>query len=189
MSAGGRGRCIRLLPPLLPVVAVLMTVWLAAPAKHADAEQQFGAWHSPQFGLTLTHPTTWKVVEERSDPERGDVVILGNESSALLVGLLHDTRSPREMADDLIRTQKEQTPDLAVVESNVAENGSIVMFLQYTIHPEPTSSLLIDEKALVGTLQAGLSTITVRAMVPDRVDVESEMEQMQSIIATLAPDQ
>jgi hypothetical protein len=173
---------------VLLVVAVAALLVVVALPKHAEAEQQFATWRSPQFGLRLSHPTSWNVVEERSDPERGDVVILGNESSALLVGLLHDTRTPRQMADDLVRTQKEQTPDLAVVESSESPNGSIVMFLQYTIREDAASTVLIDEKALVGTLQVGASTITVRAMVPDRADVASEMEEMQSIVATLSSD-
>jgi hypothetical protein len=130
---------------------------------------------------------TWNVVEQRSDPERGDVVILGNETSALLVGILHDTRSPRQMADDHVQVQKEATPDLAVIESSETESGSVLMFLQYTINPYTDTAMLIDEKALVGTYQPGASTITLRGMVPDRSDVESQFEQIESIIGTLAP--
>jgi hypothetical protein len=116
------------------------------------------------------------------------VLILGNETSALLVGLLHDTRTPRQMALDLIQAQKEQTPDLAVVETEETSSGSVLMFLQYTIHPDSASAMLIDEKALLGTLEPGVSTITLRGMVPDRSDVESEFEQIESIIGTLGPD-
>ena len=95
------------------------------------------------------------MVEEHNDPERGDVLILGNETSALLVGLLHDTRTPRQMALDLVQTQKEATPDLAVVQSEETSAGSVLMFLQYTIHPQSASAMLIDEKALLGTLEPG----------------------------------
>ena len=123
-----------------------------------------------------------------SDPERGDVLILGNETSALLVGLLHDTRTPRQMSDDLILSQKEQTPDLAVVQSETTAAGSILMFLQYTVHAGTDAAILVDEKALVGTLQPGSSTITLRGMVPDRANVEVEFEQLESIIGTLGPD-
>ncbi|MFN8634774.1 MAG: hypothetical protein U0893_13035 [Chloroflexota bacterium] len=184
MFAGRRWR--HPLTSLLVAVAVLaLLVGLPASVR---AEQQFSTWHSPQFGMQLAHPTTWNVVEERSDPERGDVLVLGNETSALLVGLLHDTRSPREMAQDLIQAQKAQTPDLAVVQSETTASGSVLMFLQYTINPGTETATLIDEKALVGTLQAGLSTVTVRGMVPDRANVEDELEQMERIIATLTPD-
>ena len=152
------------------------------------AQEQFHVWRSPQFQMTLAHPASWAVVEERSDPERGDVLILGNETSALLVALLHDTRTPREMSQDLIQTQKEMTPDLAVVQSEETSAGSILMFLQYTIRPESGDPMLIDEKALVGTLATGSSTITLRGMVPDRADVEGEFEQIENIIGTLAPE-
>ena len=153
----------------------------------ADAQAQFGVWQSPRFGMTLAYPTTWTVTEEQSDPERGDVLILGNDVSALLVGLLHDTRSPRQMADDLVQNQKVATPDLAVVQSSETSAGSVLMFLQYTIHPQSATALLIDEKALVGTLESGVSTITLRGMVPDRADVEGQFEQIESIISTLSP--
>jgi hypothetical protein len=114
-------------------------------------------------------------------------VILGNDVSALLVGLLHDTRSPRQMAQDLVQSQKEATPDLAVVESSETSAGSVLMFLQYTIHPQSATAILIDEKALVGTLEAGASTITLRGMVPDRADVEGQFDQIENIISTLSP--
>lgn len=172
--------------PLLLVAATLAVV--AARPLVSEAQPQFQVWRSPQFGLTLAHPTTWTVVEERSDPERGDVLILGNETSALLVGLLHDTRTPREMASDLIEMQKEATPDLAVIQSEETSSGSILMFMQYTIHAGTDSAMLIDEKALLGTLRAGSATITLRGMVPDRADVEAEFEQIESIIGTLAPE-
>ncbi len=169
------------------LASVLVLAVLAAMPAAADAQAQFGVWQSPQFGMTLAYPTTWTVTEEQSDPERGDVLILGNDVSALLVGLLHDTRSPRQMADDLVQNQKEATPDLAVVQSSETSAGSVLMFLQYTIHPQSATALLIDEKALVGPLESGVSTITLRGMVPDRADVEGQFEQIESIISTLAP--
>jgi hypothetical protein len=172
---------------LVLAAAVVLAIVAALPAA-AEAQEQFHVWRSPQFGMSLSHPVTWKVVEERNDPERGDVLILGNETSALLVGLLHDTRTPRQMALDLIQSQKETTPDLAVVQSEETSAGSVLMFLQYTIHPQSASAMLIDEKALLGTLEAGQSTITLRGMVPDGADVESEFEQIEGIIGTLSPD-
>ena len=172
---------------LVLAAAVVLAIVAALPAA-AEAQEQFHVWRSPQFGMSLSHPVTWNVVEERNDPERGDVLILGNETSALLVGLLHDTRTPRQMALDLIQSQKETTPDLAVVQSEETSAGSVLMFLQYTIHPQSASAMLIDEKALLGTLEAGQSTITLRGMVPDSADVESEFEQIEGIIGTLSPD-
>jgi hypothetical protein len=165
----------------------VLAIVAALPAA-AEAQEQFHVWRSPQFAMSLSHPVTWTVVEERIDPERGDVLILGNETSALLVGLLHDTRTPRQMALDLVQTQKETTPDLAVVQSEETSAGSVLMFLQYTIHSQSASAMLIDEKALLGSLEPGVSTITLRGMVPDRADVESEFEQIESIIGTLSPD-
>jgi hypothetical protein len=165
-----------------------LLVALATGAVVSQAEPQFAVWRSPQFAMSLSYPTNWTVVEERSDPERGDVLILGNETSALLVGILHDTRTPRQMSDDLILAQKEQTPDLAVVQSEQTAAGSILMFLQYTIRPGSDSAMLIDEKALVGTLQQGSSTITLRGMVPDRADVDEQFNELETIIGTLAPD-
>jgi hypothetical protein len=47
--------------------------------------------------------------------------------------------------------------------------------------------MLIDEKALVGSLEAGSSTITLRGMVPDRADVEGQFDQIEHIIGTLSP--
>jgi len=171
------------------VLASLVLVLLLAQPMTAQAEtQQFQTWRSTQFGLRLSHPTSWAVTEERTDPERGDVLILGNDTSALLVGLLHDTRTPQQMADDLIQTQKEQTPDLAVVQSSETATGSVLMFLQYTIRPDSDSAMLIDEKVLLGTLRAGVSTITLRGMVPDRVDVDSQFDEIEGIIGTLTPD-
>jgi len=172
---------------LVLAVALVLAIVAALPAA-AEAQEQFHVWRSPQFGMSLSHPTTWDVVEEHNDPERGDVLILGNETSALLVGLLHDTRTPRQMALDLIQSQKETTPDLAVVQSEETSAGSVLMFLQYTIHPQSATAMLIDEKALLGTLEAGQSTITLRGMVPDRADVEGEFEQIEGIIGTLSPD-
>ena len=61
------------------------------------------------------------------------------------------------------------------------------MFLQYTIHPQSATAMLIDEKALVGTLENGASTITLRGMVPDRADVAGQFDQIESIINTLSP--
>jgi len=171
---------------MLAAAAVL--AFVAALPAAVEAQEQFHVWRSPQFGLSLSHPVTWNVVEERTDPERGDVLILGNETSALLVGLLHDTRTPRQMALDLVQTQKETTPDLAIVQSEDTSAGSVLMFLQYTIHPQSASAMLIDEKALLGTLEADTSTITLRGMVPDRADVENQFEQIEGIIGTLAPD-
>lgn len=181
----GRGPVRRL--ALVLAAAVVLAIAAALPAA-AEAQGQFSVWRSPQFGLSLAHPVTWTVVEERNDPERGDVLILGNETSALLVGLLHDTRTPRQMALDLVQAQKEMTPDLAVVQSEETSAGSVLLFLQYTIHSQSASAMLIDEKALLGTLEPGVSTITLRGMVPDRADVESQFEQIESIIGTLSPD-
>jgi hypothetical protein len=172
---------------LLLAAAAVLALVAALPAA-AEAQEPFHVWRSPQFGLSLSYPGSWSVIEERSDPERGDVLILGNETSALLVGLLHDTRTPRQMALDLVQTQKETTPDLAVVQSDETSAGSVLMFLQYTIHPQSASAMLIDEKALLGALEPGTSTITLRGMVPDRADVESQFEQIESIIGTLSPD-
>jgi len=172
----------------LLLVAALGLAMVASRPPTVQAEQQFQVWRSTQFGMKLSHPMSWSVVEDRADPERGDVLILGNETSALLVGLLHDTRTPHEMAEDLVQSQKAQTPDLAVVQSTETSAGSVLMFLQYTIHPGTDTAMLIDEKALVGSLQAGNSTITLRAMVPDRANVEAELDQVESIIGTLAPD-
>jgi hypothetical protein len=181
----GHGPARRL--ALVLAAAVVLALAAALPAA-AEAQEQFSVWRSPQFGLSLSHPVTWTVVEERNDPERGDVLILGNETSALLVGLLHDTRTPRQMALDLMQQQKEATPDLAVIQTEETAAGSVLMFMQYTIHSQSAPSMLIDEKALLGTLEPGLSTITLRGMVPDRADVESEFEQIESIIGTLSPD-
>ncbi len=182
--ASGPRRSRTLLVLLATVAGALLLAFAAAtPA----ATQSFGSWHSPQFGLTIGFPTTWTITEQRSDPERGDVVILGNDVSALLIGLLHDTRSPREMALDLVQSQKELTPDLAVIQTTETETGSVVMFMQYTIHPRTPAAMLIDEKALLGTLEAGTSTVTIRGMVPDRVDVEAQFEEIEAIIATMSP--
>jgi hypothetical protein len=166
--------------------SVLMLALVAAMPAAADAQGQFHTWQSEQFGMTLAFPTTWNLTDEQSDPDRGDVAILGNDVSALLVGLLHDTRTPQQMADDLVMTQKEQTPDLAVVQQEVTSTGSVLMFVQYTIHPQSATAMLIDEKALVGTLQAGASTITLRGMVPDQADVAEQFDQIEHIISTLA---
>jgi hypothetical protein len=178
-------------PVLLVMLAMLTVAMVAVRPGAVEAEQQqqqFQVWRSTQFGLRLSHPASWTVVEQQMDPERGDVVILGNETSALLVGLLHDTRTPRQMADDLIQTQKEQTPDLAVVQSDETAAGSMLMLLQYTIKPGSDAAMLIDEKVLLGTLQAGNSTITLRGMVPDRANVETEFDAIEGIIGTLSPD-
>ena len=192
MGARGVSRLALLLTLLVSAVGLAMLLapdaTLRAARAEAQAPAQFSVWRSPQFSLSLSYPTTWTIVEERSDPVRGDVLIIGNETSALLVGLLHDTRTPREMADDLVLSQKAQTPDLAVVQSEVTSTGSILMFLQYTIRAGTDAAMLIDEKALVGTLQAGSSTITLRGMVPDHADVESEFEELELIIGTLGPD-
>ena len=170
---------------IVTIPIALLTDGIATPAQ---AQDMTNVWRSPQFGLKLEHPPGWNITEQRSDPERGDVVILGNETSALLVGLLHDTRTPTEMADDLVLAQKSETPDLAVIESNVTETGAILMFLQYTIQPHTESATLIDEKALVGALEPGVSTITVRGMVPDRADVEVEFAEIEAMIGSLTPD-
>lgn len=175
------------------LVALVVTVVAAALAPSAwtataQDDRLTTVWRSQQFGLKLELPDGWSVVEQRSDPVRGDVVIVGNETSALLVGLLHDTRTPREMADDLVIAQKTETPDLAVIESSVTETGAVLMFLQYTIQPGTDASMLIDEKALVGQLEPGVSTVTVRGMVPDRANVEAEFAQIESMIGTLTPD-
>jgi len=166
--------------------SVLLLALLAGMPAAAEAQGQFTVWQSQQFGLTLAFPTTWTVTDEQSDPDRGDVAILGNDVSALLVGLLHDTRTPHQMADDLVLSQKEQTPDLAVVQQEETSAGSVLMFLQYTIHPQSSTAMLIDEKALVGTLQSGTSTITLRGMVPDRADVDGQFDQIEHIIGTLS---
>ena len=170
------------------VLALTAVALVAALPAAVQAQESISVWRSPQFGMKLDYPPGWSVVEQRSDPLRGDVVILGNETSAVLIGLLHDTRTPREMADDLVLAQKEATPDLAVVQRNVTETGSVLMFLQYTIHPHTDTAMLIDEKALVGQLQPGVSTITVRGMVPDRADVEGQFEVIERMIGTLATD-
>jgi hypothetical protein len=170
---------------MLAMVAVMLATAMPASVR---AQEMTNVWRSPQFGLKLVHPTGWNITEQRSDPERGDVVILGNETSALLVGLLHDTRTPNEMADDLVLAQKATTPDLAVLQQNVTETGAILMFMQYTIQPHTDTAMLIDEKALVGALQPGISTITVRGMVPDRANVETEFEQIETMIGSLQPD-
>jgi len=189
MRPGGPPATRGILPAWQAVLGALLLVALLPQPMPALAEiQQFQTWRSTQFGLRLSHPTSWTVTEERTDPERGDVLILGNDTSALLVGLLHDTRTPQQMADDLIQSQKEQTPDLAVVQSSETSAGSVLMFLQYTIRPGSNSAMLIDEKVLLGTLHAGASTITLRGMVPDRVDVESQFDEIEGIIGTLAPD-
>ena len=173
---------------LSALLAVTVGLYAHQMTTSAQAQELTNVWRSPQFGLKLAHPPGWNVTEQRSDPERGDVVILGNETSALLVGLLHDTRTPSEMADDLVMAQKSATPDLAVIQSNVTETGAILMFMQYTIQPHTDAAMLIDEKALVGTLQPGVSTITVRGMVPDRANVELEFEQIETMIGSLSPD-
>jgi len=180
-AGGALPRRLRLL-----LSGVLLLALLAGMPAVADAQGQFHAWQSQQFGMTLAFPITWNLTDEQSDPDRGDVAILGNDVSALLVGLLHDTRTPHQMADDLVMTQKEQTPDLAVVQQEETSTGSVLMFLQYTIHPQSATAMLIDEKALVGTLEAGNSTITLRGMVPDRADVEGQFDQIEHIISTLA---
>ena len=163
--------------------AMLLALVAATPA----TAQPFGTWRSDQFGLTIGFPTTWTITEQQSDPERGDVVILGNDVSALMVALLHDTRTPREMALDLVQSQKEATPDLAVIQTTDTAAGSVIVFMQYTIHPRTSAAMLIDEKALLGTLRSGTSTVMIRGMVPDRADVEAEFEEIESIIATMSP--
>ena len=87
-----------------------------------------------------------------------------------------------------ILARVESTPDLAVVQSSETGAGSVLMFLQYTVSPGSDAAMLIDEKVLLGSLQAGTSTITLRGMVPDRANVESEFEQIETIISTLSPD-
>lgn len=170
---------------LLILLAVLLVT--ATPAA-AEAQETTTIWRSQQFGLRLAPPAGWQIIEQRSDPERGDVVIFGNETSALLVGLLHDTRTPQEMADDLVLAQKTTNPDLAVLQSEVTSTGAVLMFLQYTIKPATPEAMLIDEKALVGALDPGASTITVRGMVPDRANVEAEFAQIEEMIGSLQPD-
>jgi hypothetical protein len=186
-AAAGAVQAWHLIVALLGVVLSAAVFQSVRPAT-AQAQDTITVWRSPQFGLKLDLPAGWRVVEQRTDPERGDVVIVGNETSALLIGLLHDTRTPREMADDLVVSQKMQTPDLAVIESSVTETGAVLMFLQYTIQPGTDGSMLIDEKALVGQLEPGVSTVTVRGMVPDRANVEAEFAQIESMIGTLVPE-
>ena len=169
-------------------LAIMSLVLVMAIPVAVRAQETTKVWRSPQFGLKLAQPAGWNITEQRSDPERGDVVILGNDTSALLVGLLHDTRTPHEMADDLVLAQKSATPDLAVLQSNVTETGAILMFMQYTIQPHTEAAMLIDEKALVGALQPGISTITVRGMVPDRANVVDEFEQIEMMIGSITPD-
>ena len=170
------------------LMAIMSLILVMAIPVAVRAQEATRVWRSPQFGLKLVQPAGWNITEQRSDPERGDVVILGNETSALLVGLLHDTRTPHEMADDLVLAQKSATPDLAVLQSNVTETGAILMFMQYTIQPHTDAAMLIDEKALVGALQPGRSTITVRGMVPDRANVVDEFEQIETMIGSITPD-
>lgn len=170
------------------VLTASVAVAVQGVSSRAQAQELTNVWRSPNFGLKLEYPDGWAITEQRSDPGRGDVVILGNETSALLVGLLHDTRTPIEMADDLVLAQKQATPDLAVLQSDVTETGAILMFMQYTIQPHTDAATLIDEKALVGALQPGVSTITVRGMVPDRANVEAEFELIEAMIGSLTPD-
>ena len=170
------------------LLAIMSLILVMAIPVAVRAQETTRVWRSPQFGLKLAHPAGWNIAEQRSDPERGDVVILGNETSALLVGLLHDTRTPHEMADDLVLAQKSATPDLAVLQSNVTETGAILMFMQYTIQAHTDAAMLIDEKALVGALQPGVSTITVRGMVPDRANVVDEFEQIETMIGSITLD-
>jgi hypothetical protein len=163
--------------------ALLLAVVAAMPA--AVEAQAAGAWRSQQFSLGVSFPHHWSVVEEQSSPERGDVVILGNDTSALLIGMLWDTRSPRQMSTDLVNTQKEATPDLNVVQATETEQGSILLFMQYTIHPQSGTAMLVDEKALLGTLTPGESTITIRGMVPDKSDVDGQFQEIEDIVDTL----
>jgi hypothetical protein len=149
--------------------------------------QSSGTWQSAQFGVAVSFPSPWTIAEQQSDPVCGDVVILGNDVSALLISLRHDTRSPREMADDLVMTQTGATPDLAVIQSTVTAAGSVLLFMQYTIQPGTAEAMLIDEKTLVGRLDDGTSTVTIRGMVPDRADVEAQFDDIESIVATLSP--
>jgi len=168
----------------LLVVALLVAFAATLPAA-AEAAPLLSSWKSDRFGLGITFPSNWTIVDETSSGARGDVVILGNEISALLVGLLYDTRTPQEMAVDLVNSQKEATPDLVVLQSTATETGSVVLLLQYTIHPQTSAAMLVDEKSLLGTLTPGESTITIRGMVPDKVDVETQFEEIEGIIATL----
>jgi hypothetical protein len=172
---------------LAAIAGALTLLQVAMPSAAPAAAQGFGVWQSPQFGMTIGFPTTWTITEQQSDPARGDVVILGNETSALLIALLHDARTPREMALDLVHSQKEATPDLAVIQTLDTASGSVIIFMQYTINPHSASALLIDEKALLAPLQAGSSTMMIRGMVPDRADVEAQFEEIESIVATMSP--
>ena len=182
---GGPTRPNRALVALAATLAsaLLLAFAVAAPT----AAQGFGSWQSKQFGLSIGFPTTWTITEEQSDVDRGDVVILGNDVSALMIAMLHDTRTPREMALNLVLSQKEATPDLAVIQTTDTATGSVIVFMQYTIHPQTAAAMLIDEKALLGTLQDGTSTVMIRGMVPDRADVEAQFEEIESIIATMSP--
>ncbi len=163
----------------------MLVSFLAAVPAIAEAAPAAGVWRSEQFELGITFPEPWAVVDQASDPRRGDVVILGNEISALLIALLHDTRTPKQMAMDLVTNQKETTPDLALLQSTESASGSVVLLLQYTIHPQTAAAMLIDEKSLLGTLQAGESTVTIRGMVPDRHDVEAQFQEIEGIVSTL----
>lgn len=167
------------------LAAALLISFAASVPAAVEAAPLISTWKSDRFGLGITFPSNWTIVDETSRDGRGDVVILGNEISALLVGLLYDTRTPQEMAVDLVNSQKEATPDLVVLQSTATETGSMVLLLQYTIHPQTSAAMLIDEKSLLGTLTPGESTITIRGMVPDKVDVETQFEEIEGIIATL----
>jgi hypothetical protein len=165
-------------------IALLVAITAALPAA-AEAAAMCCAWQSERFGLGITYPVHWSVVDETSDPVRGDVVILGNDISALLIALLNDTRTPEQMAVDLVNSQKEATPDLTVLQSTESASGSVVLLLQYTLHPQTAAAMLIDEKTLLGTLRAGESTITIRGMVPDQFDVEAQFHEIEEIVNTL----
>ena len=65
----------------------------------------------------------------------------------------------------------------------VERKGATGLSAPYSVLFRPATG----EKALVGTLQPGASTITLRGMVPDRADVEQQFEEIESIISTLSP--
>ena len=109
-EAGAEGRADLPFRLRLVLGSVLLLAMLAAIPAAAEAQGQFGVWQSPQFGMSLATRSTWTVTEEQSRPRAGRRRDPGQRVSALLVGLLHDTRTPRQMAADLVQSQKEATP-------------------------------------------------------------------------------
>ena len=169
---------------MLLAVGLLVSVALMRPSVGQTATA-VSTWTSQQFGLSLTFPTTWRVTEEVSDPTRGDVVILSNDVWSLAVAFLHDTRSPRQMAADLISSQRSVSPDLKVLGSTEMASGAVVVLMQYTVGAGTSREVVVDEKALLGALRAGEATITIRGTVPDNADVEAQFYALEDIVRTM----